>query len=194
MKFLSKLYLYLKRFFQGTNASLNVVTIPPEIGGDELIVRGIVHPLFYSFSKNKLSDKSFLPPPVKDRNDVSVLRHDYTDTNQCKAHVKNNVKIGGSEYCGLAIVQAKNVEEVNSMSNLFFDNGEKLSVSIKATPLDNLAIHSDILYSHSVIVDEPNTLMRKLAKSLRDKSKYLHDPNPKHTEWKGEEINVNLFQ
>ena len=194
MKFLIKLYLYLKRFFQGANSKSNDVTIPLEIAGDEIIVRGIVHPMFYSFSKKKLKEKSFLPPPYETRNDVSVLRHNHTDTLFCKNHIKTKVQIAENEYCGFAVLQAKNIQEVNEGTNYILENGEQLSVSIKATPMENLPMHSDILYSHGVIIDEPNTLMRKIAKSLTLKSKYLNDPQPKETDWKGEIINSELFK
>lgn len=191
MKFLIKFYLFLTKFSQICRQKSRKKEIPDEISDNEMIVRGIVHPLFYSKSKNKLDDKAFLPPP--NRNDVSVLRHEYTNTNYCKNHIKENVKIKNSQYCGLAVIQAKYIKEVN-IANEILINGERLMVTIKATPMINLEMHSDILYSHNVVDGEPNTLIRKLARAIREKAKYLHDPNPEEFEWNGERINQELFQ
>ena len=177
MKFLIKFYLYLVRFFRSANPTSINITIPPSnIGGEELIIRGIVKPLFYRSSKNRLDEKAFLPPPT--RMDVSVLRHDFTSSNFCKYHIKEKVLIKDNEYCGLAVIRAISIDYVNSKENCILENGERITVEIKSTPLDNLNFHSDILYSHSAISGEPNTLMRKIAKSLIEKSRYLHDPNP----------------
>lgn len=193
MKFLIKLYQLLIRFFQWFKRTSSEVKIPLEIAGDEIIVRGIVHPLF--FSKKKLTESAFLPPKENGRKDVSVLRHDFTNSNHCKQHVKDKVTIRGSEYCGLAVLQAKSIEEVNAAShNLIFENGEKLSICIKSTPMTSLQMHSDLLYSHGIVVGEPNTFMRIIAKSLCKKSKYLNDPNPKEINWNGDLISRDLFQ
>ncbi len=94
----------------------------------------------------------------------------------------------------MAVLQAKNLDEINSTHNLVLENGELLTVGIKATPMENLQMHSDILYSHGIVINEPNILMRKLAKSLKSKSKYLHDPNPNEDDWKGDIINKVLFK
>lgn len=191
MKFLKELYQYLVRCFPWCKKAPNALQVPNEISDNEIIVRGIVYPLFF---KKKLTDNAFLPPKANGRNDVSVLRHDYTNTDFCKQHIKNNVKIGSNEYCGLAFLLAKNIHEVNNANNLILENGERVTVSIKATPLENLAMHSDILYSHGVVVDEPNTLLRKLAKSIKDKALYINDPSPNDATWSGTNVTKETLQ
>jgi hypothetical protein len=192
MKFLLKLFQFFQRFFQGTKTISSEVNIPLEISEDELIVRGIVHPLFYS--KKKISDNAFLPPP-SGRKDVSVLRHDYTDSHFCKNH-SSSLKIGENTYCGLGILLAKNVDEVNSAGEYKLENGELIRVFLKATPniQANLPMHADIIYSHSMDDDEPKTLMRKIAKELKKKAEYLNDPYPTEKDWRGQAITKELFE
>lgn len=192
MKFLIKLYQYLLRFFQGAKTDSSDVSIPLEISQDELIVRGIVHPLFYS--KKKITDNAFLPPP-SGRKDVSVLRHEFTDSHFCKNH-SSSLKIGENSYCGLGVLLAKSVDEVNRAEEYKLENGELINVILKATPNieENLPMHADIIYSHSMDDDEPKTLMRKIAKALKKKSEYLHDPQPTEKDWKGQVISKELFQ
>lgn len=192
MKFLIRFCRLLRKFIPKPKTNSTDLIVPWKITSDEIIVRGIVRPLL--LSKGKLTHNAFLPPKANGRNDVSVLRHDFTNTNHCKEHIKNNVNIPGNEYCGFAVLKAKNIEEINNTSTDFtFDNGEILTVSIKSTPLPNLDMHSDILYSHGIIADEPNTIFRKMAKSLINKSKYLQDPNPTEKNWNGKKIDQNLF-
>src|SRR4051812_40173028 len=81
-QFLHRLFLQLLRFFRIKRKDPQSA-IPSIISENEIIIRGIYRPLF--FSGNKLTDKSFLPPPSK--MDVSVLRHDYTTSDFCKQHV-----------------------------------------------------------------------------------------------------------
>jgi len=191
MKFLIKLYQYLLRCFQGDKIGSSKVSIPLEILEDELIVRGIVHPLFYS--KKKISDNAFLPPP-KGRKDVSVLRHDHTDSHFCKNH-SSSLRIGENTYCGLGVLLAKSVDEVNKAEEYKLENGELINIILKATPnhQENLPMHADIIYSHSMDDDEPKTLMRKIAKALKNKSEYLNDPYPNESNWKGKEITKDIF-
>lgn len=167
--------------------------IPTLISEEEIIVRGIVKPLF--FSKNKLTDNSFLPP-AKDsgRKDVSVLRHDYTDTDFCKKH-SSSLKIGGSHYCGLAVLVARHIEEVNSLRDYTLSVGGKMSISIKATPdnCNGLPMHADIIYSHSQDDEEPKTIMRMIAKELKKKAVFLEDPQPEVAGWNGRQIGHDLF-
>lgn len=186
MQFLNKFFLCLSRFFR-PKKQFSTADIPTEVSEDEILVRGIVKSLFYS--GKKLTDKSFLPPP--NRNDVSVLRHSYTNSDFCKNHAAG-LKIGSNVYTGLAVLLAKSVHEVNS-GIFILSNGERLSISIKATPQPNLRMHADILYSHVLDDDEPKTLMRKIAKELIKKSHYLNDPNPNMPGWHGKEIDRKLF-
>ena len=58
------------------------LTIEP----NEVLVRGILHPFFYSQNKKKLRETAFLPPP--NANTVSFNRLRYTNADFCKSHAK----------------------------------------------------------------------------------------------------------
>lgn len=164
--------------------------IPFDISDNELIVRGVVHPMFYS--GNKLKEGAFLPP--RDKTDVSVLRKDYTNDDFCKQHAKG-LKIGDSTYCGMATILAKHINDV------VIDTGNLINVIIKGTPIDSnsqyvdtppvfvnskgLPMHADIIYEEPLIKGEPNTKHRKVAKKLASIANYFSDNNPESDNWSG---------
>lgn len=168
--------------------------IPRQIEDDELIVRGIVHPLFYSDSKRTLKEGAFLPPPG--RCDVSVLRRNYTSDNFCKNHA-SSLEITGNTYKGLATFLAKHVNDVRTQTTMTHD------VSIRATPIDNngnytekkvfqfslgLPMHADIEYERHIEPGEINTQYRKYARQLAKTARYFPDPTPNLRNWSGEPL------
>lgn len=192
MKFLSKFYQLLIKYFLSIFKIFFKKRIPSRLEKDEILVRGIVHPLF--LKKNKLSENAFLPPPREGRKDVSVLRHKYTNDDFCKSHAYS-LNIGDHKYCGLGVVLVKSINEVNSVDQFQLDNGEIVSVKVIATPIieKNLPMHADIVYSHHLQDDEPKTIIRKMARNIVKKAKYIEDPDPDNQKWKGIPITQSLF-
>lgn len=109
-------------------------TIPPQIGNDETLVRGIVHPLMFSKSRQKLKANAFLPPPG--RSDVSVLRAKFTTPDFCKKHFKTLV-VGNHQYCGMAILEVSAIHQINE-SLLSEHHEAKLNVVFRDEEINNL--------------------------------------------------------
>ncbi len=171
------------------------IEIPLKISKNELLIRGVLHPIFYSNSKNKLKREAFLPPPNKE--DVSILRHKYTDDHFCKSHSKA-LKIGESNYCGIATF-------INNHINILNDD---LSLSIKAntkaSPIDEnnnyridnpiyktdsgLPMHADLIYAEKLIKGEPNTKHREYAEKLSKIAYFIKDEDVENNKWTNEGI------
>lgn len=190
VSYLQRFINYFKRNFLG------YIPIQREIDNDELIVRGIVTPLFFN-KRKELKPTVFLPPG--DSTDVSVLRHLYTDDHFCKQHSKS-LNLGTNTYCGLATFLA------NHIGLLFQTNDFQLSAILRATPLNHnreeivdsevyvndvgLPMHADIIYSVPTIRGETNTNHRMIAEALLKTSNYFPDPdgNSDVNTWNGKRI------
>ena len=172
--------------------------IPLNIQAEELLIRGIVHPMFYSNSKGKLKREAFIPPPQKQ--DVSILRRLYApDDSFCKNHCKS-IAIGDSTYCGMATFLSQHVDEVN------IGVPYEIAVSVKATPIDEnenyvgdglevfldslgLPMHADLLYNVPTPPQgQPATLHRVLANKLVKLAVFYLDESPQSDYWDGEEL------
>lgn len=156
-----------------------------------MIIRGIITPLFYSRSKKKIKEISFLPP--SDKNEVSVLRLDYTTLDFCKNHAKS-LKIADSQYCGLLGILAKNINLEETINNSS-ENTISVKVQIVSSPLEepNLPMHADIIYSHNYKDEEPKILMRILARKLLKQSIFFEDLNIDSDSWVGDDIKESLL-
>ncbi len=168
--------------------------IPFELESNELLVRGIFHPIFYSNSKGAVRREAFLPAP--ERADVSLLRHKYTNDNFCKNH-SISLKIGDNEYCGMATFQVLHVATIVKETS----QTEKIDVEIKGTPIDEyqnyiytppvfidapgLPMHADMIYETPMIKGVPQTKHRQFASKLAKISNYFEDPYPKNSGWRG---------
>lgn len=166
------------------------------VNNEELLVRGIVHPLFCSDSKNRLKSQAFLPPP--NRNDVSLLRHAYTNDDFCKKQTKSISIAMNQSYFGVATFIHKHIDLINSTFDAEF------KVFINATPLDTnnnyrkdfpvfisdkgLPMHSDLVYNTPVVRGEPNTLHRAFADKLCKVAYLLKDQHPSSDKWENEKI------
>lgn len=170
--------------------------IPREIAPTETLIRGIVHPYFYSNSQKRLKAEAFLPPAFK--RDVSVLRLSYTDEHFCKRHCKG-LRIGtDGRYVGMAAVAAKSIEEANDLPTL---DG---IIAVEATPLDGnyqtisifevttdtagLPMHADILYRDPAPRGKPNPTALIAARYLLSKASYYSDPQPESDNWDGDNL------
>lgn len=171
--------------------------IPLHIHAEELLVRGIVHPMFYSNSKARLKREAFLPPPTKQ--DVSLLRREFSPHDTfCKNHCKS-IKVGNSSYCGMATFLARHVDETNR------DN-DNVSLAVKATPIDEhgqyveeglevfsespgLPMHADLLYSvPAPIQGQPSTIHRMMADRLLKIACFFLDESPDSDNWEGPQL------
>jgi hypothetical protein len=163
----------------------------PSIGDQELLVRGIVHPMFCHSDKPTLKREAFLPPPNK--SDVSLLRLQYTNSNFCKKQAKG-LKLGENKYCGLGLLLAKSVKETNTSTI-----GQGLEVEVRGTPINStgeyvklppvfikdpgLPMHADILYSEPLLKGVPATKHRALANQLAKLAIFHRDPTPLSENW-----------
>lgn len=170
----------------------------PVVDSEELLVRGILHPMFCSNSKNKLKREAFLPPP--ERRDVSLLRFLYTDDDFCKQHSKS-LTIPNNIYKGLATFKTVHVYNAVTAAKA------EIEAHVKGTPIDindnyivskpvyvgdpGLPMHADLLYSQALIKGEPNTNHRLIANELLKVALYYPDPSPETIPWTGEKLNWN---
>lgn len=191
---------YLKTYWQILRsyiARLFSKPIPRVVGDLELLIRGIVHPMFYSNSKNNLKREAFLPPLLS--TDVSLLRLQFTDATFCKKHSKT-LRLPNNSYCGLAAVVAAQVEKIN------IDKAcEPVEAAIIGSPMDKqreyyhrlrlaytwdagLPMHADLRYNVMQEKGVPNTRLRKFAEEILKVSVYYSDPNPSELNWNGQNI------
>jgi hypothetical protein len=164
------------------------------VSSDEILIRGIVTPLFFDKKRKVLKHPAFLPPPNRNRCDVSLLRLRYTTDTFCKKHSKT-LTIGNSIYWGLARFKPEDIDEINQANNFSY------SVSILATPLDEnfvlvpentvvtvndpgLPMHADMIYS-TAMEGEVQSEMRKFAEELIRLAAFYQDTNPESDEWTG---------
>lgn len=191
MKFQLNWFKHLKNYLK----KLMGKEIPLQMSNKELLVRGIVHPLFYSNSEDALKREAFLPPSNK--NDVSLLRHSYTNDDFCKKHSKS-LKIGTNEYCGLATFLHLHIFDLNKLKEI------EITTEIKATPIDGennyrtdspiyiddlgLPMHADLIYALPIIKGEPQTKHRKYAQKLAKIAYFIKDKNPSIEKWVSEKI------
>jgi hypothetical protein len=193
MHFLNNLYQSLIDFIK----NLVFDRIPGVVHEDELLVRAIVHPLFFSKSKNKLKEGAFLPAP--NGTDVSVLRHLYTTDSFCKTHAKS-VNVNNNSYCGLATIILKNIQDLN--------RSQIAKAVVNSTPLDKnyerrigyvyvgdegLPMHADVVYDRRVLPGQPNTDLRKYANQLASRAQYFNDPYPASPGWNGGKLSPWVF-
>ncbi len=193
MTFLMKLWLLLKRLFQSRIKEDEV--IPLNIKDDEIIVRGLFHPLHISVSKNRLKHTAFLPGD--NSSDVSTNRLCFSTPSKCKNIVKT-VTMNGQTYRGLSTIRAVDITSADQDQGIIVTG---ISVTIKATPIDNAGhyrsdkkvrvadegnpTHSDIKYSEPYQKNEPNTGFRMIAQKITKKAKMFIDPSPENDIWEG---------
>ena len=196
MNWLLCLCNFIVNFFKRPQ-SLNI--IPDKLSDEELIVRGIFTPLYYSKSKNELKEGAFLPSPRGNSNDVSVLRANYTTDDFCKNHC-SKISLSGQAFCGFATFLVKNISE------LAIRHGLDETVYLRVSPLredfkteyhdrpihkglPGLPMHADIFYNCEFEAGKPQTKYRKFAKELALKvSNYFNDDYPDSDGWKNETL------
>ena len=149
-----------------------MIEIPIEVSDAETIVRGIFHP--FHLNGTKLKWHAFRPPPT--RADVSVARHDYLGTDQCRTRAKS-VRSPG-EYRGLASLK---VQAVRAAGPDVVDSREQYLG------------HADIMHVYILEAGEPPESkvfgeLRDTCKQLAKEATFRPDPEPAAETWKGEPI------
>lgn len=185
-KLLQYFYKFKNALFDNKHEKIDLIIAPTEI-----IVRGILHPFFFSQSKNKLKESVFLPPP--DSKTVSLNRLRYADATFCKQHAKA-INFPDNIYCGLASICVGDIIKISQLI-------ENITVEVIASPMDinrnyfNLSnnkifvntlgfpMHCDLTYDTPIVAHAPNTLHRKMAKELLKATKYYHDEHPLEDIW-----------
>jgi hypothetical protein len=148
--------------------------IPVEVADTETIVRAVFHP--YHLNRENLKWQAFLPP--SERRDVSVVRHDYLGTENCRRHAKA-MQSERKRYRGFASLK---VHAVRTAGPDVIDSREEFLG------------HADIMHKHPAPpAGEPSTSqlfdeLRETCKRLAQTAKFCADPDPDAETWSGEII------
>lgn len=193
-KLLSYFYKLKKALSRDPHEEISLV-----VDTHEILVRGILHPFFYSQSKKKLKETAFLPPPKA--NSVSLNRLRYTDVHFCKQHAKT-INFPNNTYCGLVTIIVKDILDAS-------DKFEDVDAKVIASPMDEhqnyvdtkttkvfvdslgLPMHADLTYQISnppIEPYNPQTKLRKVASEILKSANYYEDAFPNEDLWKGEII------
>ena len=150
--------------------------VPEIVSPSEKIIRGIFTPLYYDEKKNKIKSIAFRAPHGKD--EVSVLRLNYTNATFCKKHCKEKLQNPNNQknYYGLAVFYASKVFGIGA--------------DFKYTPLDGLPMHVDIAYGYISVQGEPFPVeLRIMIDKLIDSVSFYKDENLNSELWEGAELN-----
>lgn len=170
--------------------------IDKNVEGDELLVRAIIRPLF--FSSKKVQINAVLPPVGK--HDVSLVRYRYKDAQFCKTHGQSLV-VKDNFYCGLAVFKSDKVAEVNAAH-------DKVKAEVVASPLDDqnevrsdwpiyvddigFPAHGSLLYDKPPKErGEPNPPYIAFAKEFVKKLQYFSDSKPDEHKWEEGDLFYN---
>lgn len=199
MMFLKKFLQLLKKWFRKNEV------IPHDFDSNEIILRAVFRPLFFSLSKNKLKAQVFLPPSRQNdpeqRSRVSVFRKKYSNDSACKKHAMN-IYMKDQSYAGFLSFLVDHLSIVNADATIAvkakmiytpidennkyrFVKGNIFYVSDPGAPM-----HAEIQYSKPVEVDNPNTDHRMFADALLELvEQSMHvDKHLGSTEWLQPEI------
>lgn len=151
------------------------MTIPNTVEDKERLVRIIYSPMNFNEKTGELKDNAFKSPIMKD--EVSVLRLDYTSADFCKKHgVRNSDPTKKRAYFGtLAVILAQQVRTVGA--------------DVIATPKTDLLMHADIIYGHVAEAHEnyPPELLHKV-RQLKKLAKTFVEVDPDATNWTGTDL------
>jgi hypothetical protein len=192
---LSDFFYKLKYSIFPVNREVISLTIEP----NEVLVRGILHPFFYSESKKKLKETAFLPPPNSDT--VSFNRLRYTNAEFCKQHAKT-INFPDNSYCGLATIVVQKIiainehftdENVSVVCSPINEFGKYVDTKKTKTFVDSagLPMHADLMYeilNQPIEPFKPQTRLRKIANEILKHAIYYEDPFPNIDGWQGKTI------
>lgn len=124
------------------------ILIPKHIEASEQCLRCLTSPLQYNFRRKRLNHNAVLPPPDRDRNDVSLSRLNYiTSIDVCIARGEA-LKMGDNIFCGIASFTRKDVSDVNEEMK-----DSKVQADIEYAPMH---LDSYVDPTIDVYVDDPN--------------------------------------
>lgn len=89
------------------------IIIPKEIDYSESCLRCIASPLQYDKKRGRFRINAILPPPNRDRNDVSLSRESYVTSFETIVDRGKSIKMGDSEFYGIASFTRADVKIVN---------------------------------------------------------------------------------
>jgi hypothetical protein len=208
MNWLKQLILSIAHRYFSERKTENKTEVSLIIAPNEVLVRGIIAPLWASNSKKELKANAFLPPPPKGEEEskcVSVNRLIYCSADFCKNHAKK-LEIRGNEYVGLAIFNQRMIQELNEeleqtdfafiVASPIDNQNEYINTSIITVYAEDLGVpmHADLTYSmpySKIQVHSPAIDHLQYAKKLIKKVKYLAEPNVPVEEWTGEELSLD---
>lgn len=207
MNWLKQLILSIKHRYFSKKEIFKKTEISLIIDPDEILVRGILAPIWASDSKKELKANAFLPPPPKNEEAskcVSLNRLRYCSPNFCKIHA-NNLQIKGNEYVGLAIFNQNIIQQLNEelevvdfaciVASPINDKNEYINTTLTTVYAEDVGapMHADLTYAEAfskVKAHSPAIDHLQYAKKLIKKVKYLPDPNVSILEWTGEELQL----
>lgn len=147
---------------------------PVPIQTDELIVRALYHP--YHFRNNKLDKAAF--KPQRGSNKISVMRHDWLQSDGCKTQAKR-LQRDGKTYMGFAALCAGKINDAGAEvvdSREEYEGHADIQIKWKRGGGGEPGQPEEMIEINAV------------AKKLRDSARYYPDPDPDHDGWTGEEM------
>ncbi|GAB3728937.1 hypothetical protein GCM10027594_11030 [Hymenobacter agri] len=134
--------------------------------------------------------QAFLPVPGRD--DVSVLRLDYTDANNSKEHMKT-LHMNGQTYVGLAVLKCSTVYAANPPVDdaaLLEDAETKWRVSVVPSPMEGVPTHAHLLYNKPVEKGKIAVALQQIVKRIIQGANVFIDPSPGDSGWNGATLAV----
>lgn len=122
--------------------------IPKIIEDSEICLRCLTNPLQYNLKKGRFQPSAVLPPPDRNRNDVSLSRLKYISSIDICIERGESIQMGNSTFCGIASFTRGDVSDVNKITK-----DSIISADIEYAPM-----HQDkyISLDVDVFVDDPN--------------------------------------
>lgn len=122
--------------------------IPKIIEDSEICLRCLTNPLQYNLKKGKFQPSAVLPPPDRNRNDVSLSRLKYINSIEICIERGESIQMGNNSFCGIASFTRKDVSDVNEITK-----DSIISADIEYAPM-----HQDkyVPSGVDVFVNDPN--------------------------------------
>lgn len=129
------------------------VLVPKEIDYSEPCLRCIASPLQYDKKRDRFRINAILPPPDRDRNDVSLCRERYIPSFDIVVDRGRSIKMGESVFCGIASFTREDVKAVNEEYK-----GSIVNADIEYAPMHGESyVSTDIdVYVNDPNVDKPD--------------------------------------
>lgn len=163
------------------------VLIAREISSDEPCLRCVYSPLQYSESKRRLKPNAVLPPPRRDRNDVSLSRLRYISSIEVCIGRGRDILMGENRFCGIASFTRGDVWQVNGIvdetvvADIVYApmRGDRYVDTTVDIYMDDCSIdkgdHAELRYNRPYNSDDVvNTALRRYATQLVRRMTIVH--------------------